>query len=226
MIRNFHAMVLLLPATGCGLFVGSDNGAISEQAGCVRPERGTINNGPLPEGCTKTEGDDLGRMQALTAGGSTIEFTGWISKNDSGEGEFVGFTYVAPAGTFISIKAGGESHIEDGDGAWTHPAGLSGPEASAISNIVVCEGEPEVPDPGTPGGEGEGEEGGGECDPPGDSDGDGEPDPTDPDDDNDGVPDAQDPSPNGGPDPAGGGQCNADSDCQGGVCNDGVCIDV
>jgi hypothetical protein len=166
-----------LLTASCGLLFGDGNGAIEGDIACLASSGATINNGPLPAGCIKTEGGDHGQLQSLVVGGSYIEFTGWISKDDKSEGEYVGFTYNAPAGTFISIKAGGESHIEDDDdGVWTHPNGTYGPEASAISNIVICEPDdennPMLPD--------------------GDQDGDGLPNNEDDDGDNDGVPDVQD----------------------------------
>jgi hypothetical protein len=149
--------------------------------------RSALNNGPLPEGCAKIEGDDLGREDVtLDVGDATVTINTWTAKEGS-EGEYIGFTYtVTGEDVMVSVKAGTATHQDVGDGTWTHPAGTSGSAAKGISNIVFC------PDPdgdGVPGGE---EPSGG--DNPGDPD-----DPSDGDD-----PSGEDPGSDDGCEPSGG----------------------
>jgi hypothetical protein len=208
MVRALLAFTLCLAA--CNVVSGKGSSSVTgEQTDCVKPDRG-VNNGPLPEGCTKIEGGEIGTATTVTAGGTTITITGWITK-DGEEGEYVGFTYTSSTGAHITIKAGTQVYEEDGDGTWIHPAGTSGPDASAISNIVFCEEDPgDGMDDGTDDGMDDG------CDPV-DTDGDGDPDETDPDDDGDGIPDDQEPGDNA---------CTADEDCASGICLDGVCVAI
>lgn len=240
----------------CGLF-GADGSnqsplegdGLSEACQLVRSP-GTINNGPLPEGCIKIEGGELGRTDLeLDVGSGTVRITGWSNK-DGEAGEYIGFTYETDlGGGFLSVKAGGESYRETYDGDWVHPNGTSGPTASGISNVVFCDGaEPpgdgDAPDPG------DGDEGG-SPDPCYPEDGDGSPDPGGddgtPDDGSgdDGTPDdgsGDDGAPDDGSaggddsgDPSGGGgstdpggddsACTHDDECDGSEsCSAGSCI--
>ena len=183
----------LLPLFGI-LLAGCDIGTDAVVGG-VAPDRG-INNGSLPEGCTKIEGSEIGEPQTLTAGGVTVEITGWISK-DGEPGEYVGFTYTADGATDITIKAGQEVFVEDGDGTWIHPSGTFGSEVGAISNVVICEGEEKEEEPQPPSG----------CD---ETDSCNEVPPVEPE-----------------PDPGEGGQsCTTHEECASGVCLNGVCIVV
>jgi hypothetical protein len=198
---------------GCNLSDGSSvrGEETGETTGCVKPDRG-VNNGTLPEGCSKIEGDDICNATSITAGGSTVTITGWIHK-DGEEGECIGFTYTSSGAATITVKASTEVLLEDGDGTFLF-------EDHGISNIVVCEGD-QVPPPPPPPDDGDG------CDP--DNDGDGVPDDVDDDDDNDGVPDVDDPDADGDgviDDPGDGSACTAHEDCESGVCLDGVCVVV
>jgi hypothetical protein len=174
---------------GCDIGTGSVVGGVASERG--------VNNGDLPEDCTKIEGSDLGSPVTLTAGGVTVEITGWISK-DGEPGEYVGFTYTADGPTDITIKAGTEVFVEDGDGTWIHPAGTFGSDAGGISNVVVCEGEEEPV-------EEEPKEEPGDC--------------TDESDvcNNPPLPEPPIPDPN---------TCTTHEDCESGVCIDGHCIVV
>lgn len=215
MTRSVRALFSSLSCSvliaGCGISFGGDQNSVTGENSCVVSDYGNINNGELPEGCIKTEGGDHGKLMTLAVGSSSIEFTSWLSKNPSGEGEYVGFTYVAPAGTFISIKAGGESYLEDGDGVWVNPNGTTGDKASAISNIVICESAPDENNPGCTGNDSDGDGRSDDVDEDNDgspdnedgefagldTDRDGLPDLLDDDDDNDGIPDPQDPDRDG-----------------------------
>lgn len=213
-------ILLLGLVVSCGFDFGGGSQAIENEFECIR-SRGTVNNGPLPDGCVKTEGGDLGALGTFTVGEAMIEVTGWTSK-DGEPGEYIGFTFTASASHYISIKAGGETYVADSaSGEWTHPAGTSGPEASAISNIVFCEDppsdEPHHPgdpdDPGCPD----------PSEPPG-PDGPDNPDDGDSDDPDDS--DGDDPNSGGGDPNKGGESCSSNEECGVGICSDGHCVDV
>ena len=110
--------------------------------------------GPVPTGCVRTEGGVLGKNATLSFGGVSIAFTAWTSKDGKGEGEYVQFSFIATGPVAYAVKAGGETYYGT-ETSWTHPNGLWGPEASAISNITLCPGLPPdglPPDGGTPDG--------------------------------------------------------------------------
>lgn len=205
----------------CGLFGGDgarrsplEGDGLSEACQLVRSQ-GTINTGPLPEGCIKIEDEDLGRTdRTLEVGSGTVRITGWRTK-DGEDGEYIGFTYETDlAGGFLSVKAGLESYREAYDGEWVHPNGTSGPTASAISNVVFCEGDE------PPGGGGDAPDPGGDAPDPGGDDEGGSPDPCYPEGGDDGAPD------DGAPDPGGGdGACTHDDECDANeYCAAGSCI--
>jgi hypothetical protein len=103
--------------------------------------------GPVPAGCVRTEGGVLGKNATVSFGGVSITFTAWKSKDGKSKGEYVQFSFTATGPVAYAVKAGRETYYGT-DTFWTHPNGLSGPEASAISNITFCPGLP--PDAGTP----------------------------------------------------------------------------
>ena len=90
--------------------------------------------------CPKIEGGDIGADGVtLEVDGETVTFVSWQEKED--DGGYIGFTLDVSA-SFI-VKAGNTCYAGEGT-SWTHPAGTSGPEASAISNVQICSvGEPE-----------------------------------------------------------------------------------
>lgn len=222
MLRTFGFATLVGFLAGCGLYNG-DARYRSNHALC---EMGTLglaikSTGPVPEGCVKIEGADIGvAPQTLTAGGTTVTITGWTEKTDS-PGEYVGFTYTTTgAGSAFAVKAATRTFVSD-TSPWVHPDGTSGSAANGISNITFC--EVPAPDGGTID-EGGGDEGtpgadaGGFPEGPGDTDGGsggggGECTPEEPVDA--GVPGAP------------GSPCGTDADCAETLtCQQGVCVGV
>ena len=98
-----------------------------------------VNNGPLPDGCTKIEGGQIGQ-EALVVNidGVAVNMDSWVVK-DGEDGEFVGFEYtVGGAEICVAVKSGGDISVAEGDGSWVNPNGTAGPQAHAISNVVFC----------------------------------------------------------------------------------------
>lgn len=121
-MRKFVLLSLLL--VGCSL-----NGDPSQQSQ-------NINTGPVPDGCAKIEGSDIGVVGAtLDVDGQTVTFTAWTAKEGDG-GDFVGFTISPPS--FYSVKSGLDIHTGSGT-VFLNPNGTSGPTAKGISNVVLCE---------------------------------------------------------------------------------------
>jgi hypothetical protein len=138
------ASTLLLITIACG---DPGESSRSSSAAGLKPDRHrgspspveTIpSTGPVPPGCVRTEGESLGRNITLDVGGRTVEFTNWTSKEGKSNGEYVGFSFVASGPVSYAVKAGRET-FWGATNAWTHPAGLSGSAAHAISNITFCE---------------------------------------------------------------------------------------
>jgi hypothetical protein len=84
-------------------------------------------------------GGDLGQNLSVSFSGVALTFTSWTRKLD--EGGYVGFTFAASSPVAYAVKAGLQTHYST-ETSWTHPAGLSGPYAKAISNITLCPGAP------------------------------------------------------------------------------------
>jgi hypothetical protein len=103
---------------------------------------GTIpSTGPVPAGCVRIEGDDIGQVgRVVTVGGVDIEIVAWTPK-DGEDGELVGFQLAPGANVAFAVKTGGETHQAEGT-AWVHPAGTKGPEVPAISNVTFCPADP------------------------------------------------------------------------------------
>lgn len=113
-----------------------------QQCQGARPAPGSLNTGPLPAGCVKVGDDQLGTTGIpLLAGTATVTMTHWTQK-DGEPGEYVGFAYDARGTVFVSVKAGAETFVAPGTGAWVNPNGTSGPEAKGISSVVFCGGNP------------------------------------------------------------------------------------
>lgn len=218
MLRTFGIAAFVGLLTGCGLY-NSDAKYRSSHALCDTGSLGLAINstGPVPEGCVKIEGEDIGKApQTLSAGGNTIDITGWTEKTDS-SGEYVGFSYTTTGGVAFAVKASGRTFVSD-TSPWVHPDGTSGSLASGISNITFCpvpapdggtideggdEGTPEADAGSFPegGGDTDGGTGGGECMPD---------EPVDA-----GVPGAP------------GSPCATDSDCASTlVCQQNVCVGI
>ena len=96
--------------------------------------------GPVPEGCVRTEGEQIGQNVTLRFSGLSLAFTGWTNKTGQ-SGKFVGFAFAASGSVAYAVKAGLETFYGTAS-SWTHPAGLSGSQAKAISNITFCRGAP------------------------------------------------------------------------------------
>jgi hypothetical protein len=107
--------------------------------------------GPVPKGCVRTEGAELGGDATLQLNGARVTFTGWTKK--TGEGEFAGFTFTSTGGAVgYAVKAGGET-FRGTSTTWVNPNGVSGSAVSGISNITFCPvSEPGAgtPDGGSP----------------------------------------------------------------------------
>jgi hypothetical protein len=110
-------------------------------------DHGTVNNGPLPDGCVKLEGTDIGTMGTeYFFGHNSVIIDGWTTKTDD-PGDYVGFEYtLTSTPAFVSVKAGGDVFTDyatdTSTDSWSHPEGKSGPKAKGISNIVFCEENP------------------------------------------------------------------------------------
>lgn len=115
----------------CG---GPDVGVDSTKSP-AKPES-SINTGPLPEGCVKVEGSDLG-VAPLDLG--FVQITAWGTNS---EGEYISVHWSGDAE--VSVKAGRDSFPAEGP-CFTTPNG------KGISNVVFCEVEepppPEEPPP-------------------------------------------------------------------------------
>lgn len=87
----------------------------------------------------KIEGEDIGRDVVVELGSVSVTFGDWVVKEDS-PGEYIGFTMTLEGAEGISyrVKAGGEV-FADTALTWVHPAGTSGPDASGISNVDMCD---------------------------------------------------------------------------------------
>lgn len=124
-----------------GLDFGSGSDSLApgqESASAGGNGWGHVNTGPLPAGCTKLEGNEIGQdgVQASFSG-TTVTIDSWRTK-DGESGEYIGFTYTATQQVWLSVKCGGDIFQQNGDGSWVNPNGTAGPEAHAISNVVCC----------------------------------------------------------------------------------------
>jgi len=184
----------------CGVFdegKGMHSGLSAGQTAEDNDGRTTYNTGPLPEGCIKLEDGQIGEDGVSVSDGNlSITVDAWRLKEEE-EQEFIGFDFSSNIAVWGSVKSGGDIDLFDGTeggGSWDNPRGTSGPEVSAISNVVFCE---EGAGDGDGGEDGDGDNPIGDSDGDGvsdadevdgDSDGDGTPDYLDPDDDGDGIP--------------------------------------
>lgn len=129
----------------------------------------SVNNGPLPSGCVKISGGQLG-SSPVSMGTTSIALDPWTSKSPS---EYVAFAYTPSPNRelYVSTKAGPTTYVDDGDGVWAHPDGLSG-SVNAISNVVFCPCNETSPSPGPVCGDGT-VDSGEACDDGDEADGDG-----------------------------------------------------
>jgi len=97
-----------------------------------------VNNGPLPDGCVKFQGQEIGEEQvAKTVAGATITLFDWVEKTDA-PGEFIGFSFIVEGGNVVfSVKSGKDIH-EGSSSPWVNPNGTDDGGTKAISNIVFC----------------------------------------------------------------------------------------
>jgi len=122
------------------------------------PHGDTVNTGPLPEGCVKLEGDEIGRTGAsYTFGDDSVVIDAWTPKRDDGS-DYVGFEYtLTSTPAFVSVKAGRDVFTdwatETATQSWSNPNGDSGPKAKGISNVVFCPKNPFMKDDDCAGGE-------------------------------------------------------------------------
>ncbi len=94
--------------------------------------------GPVPDGCVRIEGGDIGEAGLVVSpGGQAVTFVGWTEKD--GEGEYVGFQLSSGGAVAYAVKSGGGTAYGTGT-SWVNPNGTSGPAASGISNITICPG--------------------------------------------------------------------------------------
>jgi hypothetical protein len=143
------AAAVVCTAIACGGGVDLDRLAAAAEELKWGPGRvpGQIpSTGPVPDGCVRIEGGEIGQNLTLSFSGVTVTFTAWTSKTGA-NGEYVGFTVVASGPVSYAVKAGIRTHYGT-ETSWTHPEGLSGSDAKAISNVTFCPGPPG--DGGTP----------------------------------------------------------------------------
>ncbi len=137
-------IVAMIAGCGTASKMDSARSPVSDQpnTGAVQCEilkDGAVNNGKLPEGCVKIEGENVRKDGVkVTVAGIDVTFTSWRFKDD-GPGESVGFNYTSTEPVCISIKAGSGTFQTSAADTWVNPNGTSGPEASGISNVVICE---------------------------------------------------------------------------------------
>jgi hypothetical protein len=195
MFRPAFAKIALAAAVTV-LLANCSNGANSTQAHDLNQSPAICQELKVAPGCTKIEGSEIGQAGIeLTANGVTVTITEWQSKGGS-SGEFIGFKFTTSGGSAkYAVKAGTKTFAGT-SGTWTHPAGTSGSEASAISNITFC-GNPSS-DAGTPT-----EDAG----TPTTSDG--------------GT--GEEPPTECGPDGAPGSPCTVSAECTSGICTAGIC---
>lgn len=96
--------------------------------------------GPVPDGCVRIEGADIGRAGLVVELlDRTVTFAGWTEKD--GEGEVVGFTITSSGPVAYAVKSGGETDYGT-SATWVNPNGTRGPAAAGISNITLCPSAP------------------------------------------------------------------------------------
>jgi hypothetical protein len=120
---------------------GEDDGQDGDDGGEDDGEHGDDGDGHGDRDDCKIEGEDIGRDVVVELGSVSVTFGDWVAKEDS-PGEYVGFTMAVEGADGIAyrVKAGGEV-FDDTALTWIHPAGTSGPEASGISNVDMCDDE-------------------------------------------------------------------------------------
>jgi hypothetical protein len=144
-MRNTMRWVFVMLLTACtgyeysGETLGIERGETAEPGGPSHPEDdGAIpSTGPVPEGCVRIEDDEIGAANlVISVGGVDIEIAAWTPKEGE-DGEYVGFELAADANLAFAVKTGDETHHGAGS-SFTHPAGTSGSDAPAISNVTFC----------------------------------------------------------------------------------------
>jgi hypothetical protein len=226
-MRKYHETISILTRSclslaliaGLGGCFGDDIGSGTRNAGGdddVGDTDGGGGGGYDNDDC-KLEGSAIGTDGATVYLGSrSVMLTDWVAKSDS-PGEYVGFTVVTSDGSTVGyvVKTGGDLWHST-DVTWMHPGGMSGPDASGISNVDFCE-----------------ECEGGDCDPPDDGGECNDPDGCDPGDGGSCTdPEGCDPDPDPGctdPDGCDGGPdaCDVNADCPSGeFCEGGECVPV
>ncbi len=97
--------------------------------------------GPVPEGCLRISGDDIGQLSSYTVGDLTVDVLGWVEKTDKAEDQ-VGVALQSNVALDFVVKSGLDVFRSTADANvstdWVNPNGLSGPTASGISNITFC----------------------------------------------------------------------------------------
>jgi cysteine-rich repeat protein len=131
--RQWLSAPMLIAFTAAGCTSGSTSQSFLD------PSIVECSNGP--DECPKIEDDEIGTDGVtLEVDGTVVTFLSFQAKEDD-EG-YIGFT-LDTAASFI-VKAGNTCYAGEGT-SWIHPAGTSGPDAHAISNIQVCSVEEPEP---------------------------------------------------------------------------------
>ena len=133
------ALASLAIACGGGLQVDHSVAVVEELKWGPGRSPGQIpSTGPVPDGCARIDGGQIGQKVTVGLSGLTLTFNEWIPKVDE-RGQYVGFAFVASGSVAYAVKAGLETFYGSAS-PWTHPAGLSGSDAKAIGNITFCPG--------------------------------------------------------------------------------------
>jgi len=123
---------------------GDDDDDDDDHPGRGRPDFG-VNTGPLPDGCTKIEGMDIGSNGIMVGFGMNEAIVeSWFLKDDGSD--YVDFDYtVTSTPAYVSVKAGRDIFVDLAVGtstqAFRNPNGTMGPAAKGISNVVFCDCE-------------------------------------------------------------------------------------
>jgi hypothetical protein len=141
-MRNTVGSILVMLLAACtdydqgaqtvGIGGGDPSGQDGAPPGDPNDPAAIPSTGPVPEGCVRIEGDEIGADDlVVTVGGVDVAIAAWTPKEGE-EGEYVGFEL--DAGLAFAVKTGGETHHGAGT-SFTHPAGADAP---AISNVTFC----------------------------------------------------------------------------------------
>ena len=92
-----------------------------------------VHAGGLPVGCTRLVASDIGRLSPIVVDGATVQLEAWSAASP---GSWTGLAYRGgDRPLYVSVLAGGQAHVDDGDGVWLHPDHLAG---APIQSVVFC----------------------------------------------------------------------------------------